>query len=98
MKYRAFGFAGIAVAICAVPAFAHHSFAMFEGEKTVTLTGTVKAFQWIYPHSWILLMVPNSEGQLEQWPIERPISSPRNARTHSDAQARASQVMDVRSM
>jgi len=70
MKYRAFGFAGIAVAICAVPAFAHHSFAMFEGEKTVTLTGTVKAFQWIYPHSWILLMVPNSEGQLEQWPIE----------------------------
>jgi hypothetical protein len=70
MKFRALGFAGAAIAMYAVPAPAHHSFAMFDGEKTVTLEGTVKAFQWIYPHSWILLMVPNSDGQLEQWPIE----------------------------
>jgi hypothetical protein len=70
MTFRALGFAGIAAAICAVPALAHHSFAMFDGEQKVTLEGTVKAFQWIYPHSWILLMVRNSEGQLEQWPIE----------------------------
>jgi Family of unknown function (DUF6152) len=70
MKFRALGFASIAVAVYAVPALAHHSFAMFDGEKKVTLEGTVKAFQWIYPHSWILLMVRNSEGQLEQWPIE----------------------------
>jgi len=42
--------------------------------------------------------LPLERMRLEQWPIERPISSPRNARTHSDAQARASQVMDVRSM
>ena len=70
MKFGALGCAGIAVALYAVPALAHHSFAMFDGEKAVTLEGTVKAFQWIYPHSWILLMVRNSEGQLEQWPIE----------------------------
>jgi hypothetical protein len=70
MKFRAIGLAGLAAAIFAAPALAHHSFAMFDGERTVTLEGTVKAFQWIYPHSWILLMVPNSEGQLEQWPIE----------------------------
>jgi hypothetical protein len=70
MKLRAFGLAAVAVAICAAPAFAHHSFAMFDGEAKVTLEGTVKAFQWIYPHSWILLMVRKSDGQLEQWPIE----------------------------
>src|SRR5258708_23775225 len=70
MKFRALGFAGIAASMYAVSAFAHHSFAMFDGVQTVTLEGTVKAFQWIYPHSWILLMVRNSEGQLEQWPIE----------------------------
>jgi hypothetical protein len=70
MKLRALGYAGIAAAMFAAPALAHHSFAMFDGEKTVTVEGTVKAFQWIYPHSWILLMVPNSDGQLEQWPIE----------------------------
>jgi len=49
-------FCGVAVAMCAAPALAHHSFAMFDGEAKVTLQGTVKAFQWIYPHSWILLM------------------------------------------
>ncbi len=70
MKFRAFGLASVAVAIGAAPALAHHSFAMFDGEAKVTLEGTVKAFQWIYPHSWILLMVRKSDGQLEQWPIE----------------------------
>src|SRR5260370_22297596 len=70
MKFRALGLASAAVAMSAAPALAHHSFAMFDGEAKVTLEGTVKAFQWIYPHSWILLMVRNSEGELEQWPIE----------------------------
>ena len=51
-------------------AFAHHSFAMFDATKQVTLAGTVKEFQWTNPHAWILLMVPNSEGQLAQWAIE----------------------------
>lgn len=69
MRVRALGLAA-AAAILTGPALAHHSFAMFDGEKRVTLEGTVKAFQWIYPHSWILLMVANRDGQLEQWPIE----------------------------
>ena len=69
MRVRELGLAA-AAAILTGPALAHHSFAMFDGEKRVTLEGTVKAFQWIYPHSWILLMVANRDGQLEQWPIE----------------------------
>jgi hypothetical protein len=69
MAIRALSLAA-AAAILTGPALAHHSFAMFDGEKKVTLEGTVKAFQWIYPHSWILLMVANRDGQLEQWPIE----------------------------
>ena len=39
MKFAALGLAGIAVAIYAVPAFAHHSFAMFDANKTITLRG-----------------------------------------------------------
>ena len=70
MKFRALSLAGLALAMGAAPVLAHHSFAMFDGAAQVTLEGTVKAFQWIYPHSWILLMVPNADGQLEQWPIE----------------------------
>jgi hypothetical protein len=70
MRFGAVGFAGVALAISTAPGLAHHSFAMFDGQRTVTVEGTVKAFQWVYPHSWILLMVRNDEGQLVQWPIE----------------------------
>ena len=70
MKLNALSLAGIAVAITAIPALGHHSFAMFDAQKTVTLEGTVKEFQWTNPHSWILLMVNNTEGKAEQWAIE----------------------------
>jgi len=70
MKSTALGLASVLLAVGVAPAAAHHSFAMFDGEAKVTIEGTVKAFQWIYPHSWILLMVRKSDGELEQWPIE----------------------------
>jgi hypothetical protein len=34
----------------AVPAAAHHSGAMYDSTRTVTIVGTVKAFNWINPH------------------------------------------------
>jgi Family of unknown function (DUF6152) len=40
-------------------ASAHHSAAMFDGGKEITLTGTVKEFQWMSPHCWIQLLVPD---------------------------------------
>jgi hypothetical protein len=70
MKLEALGLAGIAVAVCAIPALAHHSFAMFDADKKVTVAGTVKEFQWTNPHAFILMMVGNSDGQMEQWSIE----------------------------
>jgi Family of unknown function (DUF6152) len=70
MKLNVLGFAGIAVAISAVPVLAHHSFAMFDAEKVMTLEGTVKDFQWTNPHSWILMMVKDTEGKEVQWAIE----------------------------
>ena len=70
MKFKALGLAGAALAMYSLPAFAHHSFAMFDADKKVTLEGTVKDFQWTNPHSWILIMVPNAQGTPEQWAIE----------------------------
>jgi Family of unknown function (DUF6152) len=70
MKLSSFGVAGIAVAMSAIPALAHHSFAMFDASASKTVEGTVKEFQWTNPHSWILLMVDNAQGQAEQWAIE----------------------------
>ena len=65
------GFAAIAAALCAAPALAHHSFAMFDAGKIVTLEGTVKQFQWTNPHAWIILMVNEQKDQPPvQWSIE----------------------------
>ncbi len=51
-------------------ALAHHSYAMFDLSKTVTLQGTIRDFQWTNPHSWIWIDVPGSDGTPQQWGIE----------------------------
>ena len=51
-------------------ALAHHSFAMFDADQKTTLAGTIKEFQWVNPHAWIFVMVPNHDGQLDQWAVE----------------------------
>jgi len=70
MKFKALGLTSIAVAVCAIPAAAHHSFAMFDASKRITVAGVVKEFQWTNPHSFILMAVASSEGQVDQWSIE----------------------------
>src|SRR3569833_2019792 len=63
--------AGVAaVALAAAPAFAHHSFAMFDNQKDVTLEGTEKEFQWTTPHSWIQLVVKDASGKEVEYSIE----------------------------
>jgi hypothetical protein len=62
------GFA--AVALAAAPAFAHHSFAMFDSAKNVTLEGTIKEFQWTNPHSWVQIVVKDASGKDVEWSIE----------------------------
>jgi hypothetical protein len=60
-----------------VTAFAHHSFAMFDRDKEVTLTGTVREFQWTNPHAFIEMDVPDPKGgTAEKWSIE--LNSPNN--------------------
>jgi len=43
------------VAAASVPAVAHHSFVMFDKNKEITLTGTVKEFDNTNPHAQIIL-------------------------------------------
>jgi hypothetical protein len=58
--------AGLLVA----PALAHHSFAMFDADKTVDITGTVKEFQWTNPHSWLQVNVTDAHGKTVEWSME----------------------------
>lgn len=59
-----------AVLLVSVPAVAHHSGAMFDDGKTVTLTGVVKDFQYTNPHSWLLVDVKGSDGKVTTWGFE----------------------------
>ena len=54
-----------AAALGTPPALAHHSFAMFDAQKEVTLSGTVREFQWTNPHSWLQVQVPQGGASVE---------------------------------
>ena len=57
--------------LLAWPAFAHHSFAMFDRNAQVEIEGVVKEFQFTNPHSWIQVMVtPADGGAPKEWSIE----------------------------
>lgn len=57
-------------------AVAHHSFAMFDQTKEVTLKGTVTDFQWTNPHAFIHVQTMGTDGKPEVWQIE--LNSPNN--------------------
>lgn len=61
-----------ALALAALPGVvsAHHSYAMFDHTKEVTLKGTVKEWQWTSPHTWLYLLVPNGKGEPMKYSIE----------------------------
>jgi len=59
-----------ASALGAPSVLAHHSPVMFDQAQPMTLTGTVREFQWTNPHSYIQLLVKNDQGQDEEWSLE----------------------------
>lgn len=60
----------LALVLAAAPTWAHHSFTMFDSTKMVTLTGTIKEFQWTNPHTFTWIDVPNQSGGVDTWAIE----------------------------
>ena len=54
----------------AAPASAHHSFNMFALDQNVTVTGTVKDYQFKMPHVWFYMMMPGKDGAQEEWGFE----------------------------
>ena len=55
----------------ALPAVAHHSFAVFfDSERTVTVTGVVQEFRFANPHGIIRITVQKGDGTEETWKAE----------------------------
>jgi len=54
---------------------AHHSFAMYDPKQLMTVTGTIKSFQWSNPHAVVWLIDgPNKGGTSDLWTLELPTS------------------------
>lgn len=71
MNLKIAGLIAIAVAAFAVQAQAHHSFAMFDHEKTITVSGTLKEFEWTNPHCWLhVTAVDSTTGRNVEWAFE----------------------------
>ena len=64
------------LALCATPAAAHHSFAMFDTGTVVRIDGVIAEFQWTNPHAWAEVDVVNPDGGTDRWGVE--FNSPNN--------------------
>ena len=66
----------VASVACASTAMAHHSTAEFDYSKNLSLDGKVVEVQWMNPHSFIEVLVPDGGpgGAAQRWSIE--IGSP----------------------
>ena len=56
-------------ALAALPVLAHHAGAGFS-QETKVITGTVKQFQFLNPHSWIQVNVTDEAGKVVEWSLE----------------------------
>ncbi len=56
----ALGIAALAGAAWVSPAWAHHSYAMFDMTRSVDLKGKVVQFKWTNPHAWLMLDVKDA--------------------------------------
>ena len=66
--------AAVAILVTSGSVSAHHSFAMFDQDKLITLKGSVAEWYWINPHGHIILKVDAAPGvdpkSVGEWDVE----------------------------
>jgi len=62
----------LAVSVLMVPnaVWAHHSYAMFDQTKKLTVQGTVRALEWANPHVWLWVDVSDGAGSTVSYGFE----------------------------
>ena len=53
-----------------LPAASHHSNVAYEVTKVITITGVVKSFEWVNPHTWLTVVVDDGKGGTVEWACE----------------------------
>ncbi len=69
MKIKSFVVLAVAAGLLTVsgPTLAHHSAALYDQTREITLTGTVTEFRLTNPHMQILFDVKTDQGDIEHW-------------------------------
>jgi hypothetical protein len=70
MKQSAAVLAGMMVAAMGSAASAHHSFAMFDAQHPKSISGTVKEFRFVSPHTILVVTVKGEDGVEKDWILE----------------------------
>jgi hypothetical protein len=65
-KLRASFFLAIGLLAISIPLFAHHGNAAYDG-KTVTVKGTVTAWMWTNPHTFLKFDSKDDKGNVTHW-------------------------------
>jgi hypothetical protein len=70
MRWSWLGGLAVIVLIGVFPVAAHHSFAMYDHGRTLTLRGTVTKFQWTNPHAYLEIDVTTKGGGVTHYSAE----------------------------
>ena len=74
MKIRSVAVAALAAPLMLAagvpPSYAHHSFSMFDQNKSTQLSGTLKDVNWNNPHTAMIVVVLGDNGQTAEWHFE----------------------------
>jgi len=60
----------LVVALYPTAALPHHSNVAYEVTKVITITGVVKGFDWVNPHTWLHVVVDDGKGGKVEWACE----------------------------
>lgn len=60
----------LVVALSPGLALPHHSNVAYEVTKVITITGVVKDFEWVNPHTWLHVVVDDGKGGKVEWACE----------------------------
>lgn len=63
-------FMAACLVVCTQRTFAHHGGGAYDAAHPLTVTGTVKDFQFIQPHPLITLDVKDDQGAVTEWSVE----------------------------
>ncbi|HEX4025379.1 MAG TPA: DUF6152 family protein [Steroidobacteraceae bacterium] len=76
MKSGSIVLGALTLMLFSAPAWVHHSYAMFDPTRKISVSGTITEFHWTNPHASFKVSATTAAGAPEIWAVE--MGSPNN--------------------